>query len=263
MTLSEQKGGLFSQTQAGRSRFVVVFPACWVGSVKNDDDVITNTQPCWSIERNLLCTTVEKENTPFCQRKMKQLVVSLATLPLFVFLFADCSIAALTTSSNVVGIWKLVSKELPRTEPTIVQRALGRSAVAVDQYDRTPVLLKLNPNGTFRQCNEGYVEGAWIVGRWTLLTPKHVCLALHRQYYGPSYDVAFDGQLQREENGKLCVHGSVCKAKFILPSSAPNFFQDGFADATVMGPFHMELVTSGVDVALVDGAILGDDSVFQ
>jgi hypothetical protein len=194
---------------------------------------------------------------------MKQMALaSLATFTFALFGLVDFTVVALTTSHNVVGIWKLVSKELPRVEPTIVQRALGRK-VMTNQYDRTHVLLKLNPNGTFRQCNEGYVEGAWIVGKWALLTPKHVRLALHRQYYGPPYDITLDGQLQTEENGKVVLHGTIYRGKYTLPSSAPNFFQEGFADGTILGPFYMELVTTGVDVALADGAILGDDSVFQ
>ena len=73
--------------------------------------------------------------------------------------------------SNLTGIWKLTSDQLPRPEPTIVDRALGKPGACV-LWQSTAVWLKLNQDGTFRQCNEGYVEGVWMSGRWALLEKR-------------------------------------------------------------------------------------------
>ena len=143
-----------------------------------------------------------------------------------------------------------------------LDRALGRrTARASSSSDR---LLKLNPDGSFRQCNEGYVEGSWIVGRWALVGPRRVKFALNRQYYGPPYDIVMEGALKQEDNS-LVVDGIVYKGRLVLPRSDPNFFRDGFADATVLGEFRLvqSVATTTVQGASLDGALLEDDGGFQ
>ena len=182
------------------------------------------------------------------------------------WLLLDSTTVDSFSESNLVGIWKLVSNDLPRCEPTIVQRALGQRPVPNQQ--RSEVLLKLNPDGTFRQCNEGYVEGAWMAGKWIFVAHhERLCLALNRQYYGPAFDIAMDGRLEMEKNGQIIIRGSVYKGRFKLPMSDPNFFRDGLEDSkVVMGAFWMvqRVATSTASqVASMDGVILGDDGVFQ
>jgi hypothetical protein len=69
-----------------------------------------------------------------------------------------------------------------------------------DHDDERSLLIKLNPDGSFRQCTENYQEGRWLSGQWKLVrqesndlstrsssssTTHSLLLALDRQYYGP------------------------------------------------------------------------------
>lgn len=173
--------------------------------------------------------------------------------------------------SRLAGIWKLATKQLPRPEPTIVERALGKTPVTTTK-SQTVVWLKLNPDGTFRQCNEGYVEGVWISGRWALIDENssssnnnRLKFVLNRNYYGPRYDITLEGKLlQREPNGLLIVTGNVCKGKISLPRSDPNFFRNALDNQQILGPFRLErtIATSTDTDSSFDGALLEDDGVF-
>jgi len=126
------------------------------------------------------------------------------------------------------GIWKLTTDALPyeldiRSKLTRSFSG-GDNAVTTNnkenENDDNPngetILLKMNPDGTFKQCDEGYREGRWVTGRWKLQlldtstesddgntdTPKPekdsnrekllLLLAMNRQYFGPPYDVLLE-----------------------------------------------------------------------
>jgi hypothetical protein len=145
----------------------------------------------------------------------------------------------------------------------------------------TVILLKLNKDGTFKQCNEGYQEGRWISGRWRLshddesldTTTSHsvttsnlkLILAMNRQYYGPQYDIVLDGRYVSDDQNttinatttsnenKTRVHGTVRKGKFLHPRSHPSFFdRPMLANQETIGPFVMEQ-------SLAIQTILGDN----
>ena len=171
--------------------------------------------------------------------------------------------------SRLAGIWKLATNQLPRPEPTIVQRALGQAAITtINQV----VWLKLNPDGTFRQCNEGYVEGVWISGCWALIEENtstssgnrnRLKFVLNRNYYGPPYDITLEGNLQQEQDG-IIVKGDVYKGKISLPRSDLNFFRSDLDNQQVLGPFRLErtIATSTEIGSSIDGVLLEDDGVF-
>ena len=189
------------------------------------------------------------------------------TLVLFAALLLT-EIAKAWDVPKVSGIWKLSTKALPRVEPTIIDRALGkvesqiRGANKIDGF-----LLKLNQDGTFRQCDEGYtyVEGASIWGVWSLPGEEKIKFVLNRQYYGPAYDIVMEGELQQTEDC-LVAEGNLCKGRVTLPRSDPNFFRDGFSNAKILGPFRMIQSVTAVnenEAPFRDGALLEDDGVFQ
>lgn len=90
------------------------------------------------------------------------------------------------------------------------------AAAAECGLDESTILLNLRKDGSFRQCNEGYTEGRWLKGRWSVVvdledrtkvtTVNGACqsradrswmprlyLAMDRQYYGPPVDTLYDG----------------------------------------------------------------------
>lgn len=188
--------------------------------------------------------------------------------------------------TRVSGIWKLKTRELPlrRVEPTILERALGkrrrrppssrRSSDVDDDEQEEVLLLQLNADGSFRQCDEGYVEGAWIRGTWTIMEERKIKFILNRQYYGPPFDIAMEGELPSQQTrddidspSAITAEGHVCQGRVTLPRSDPNYFQRGFDTTRVLGPFHM---IQSVKEAIIDdasyprdGALLEDDGVFQ
>ena len=166
---------------------------------------------------------------------------------------------------NLVGIWKVKSNDLPRPEPTIVERALGRSLSQHTTHKDTQLLITLNEDGTFRQCNEGFVEGSWMTGRWALVDTDRLTLALNRQYYGPPHDMFLQGTLQRNQNALVAV-GNVLKGRIALPRTDPNFFEKGLVDTEILGPFQLiqtvALTTTNSD-SRMEGALFEDDGVFQ
>ena len=104
---------------------------------------------------------------------------------------------------RVPGIWKLTGT-LP-FEPDIRSRLQGlvENENNKDNDSKSPILLKLNQDGTFKQCDEGYTEGKWISGNWQLVedlstksNSHKLVLAMNRQYYGPQFDVVLDGCME-------------------------------------------------------------------
>jgi hypothetical protein len=130
--------------------------------------------------------------------------------------------------------------------------------------ENAAVLLNLRKDGSFRQCNEGYTEGRWLMGRWSVLldledrtkgtTDNGVCqsradrswiprlyLAMDRQYYGPPVDTLYDGSFPAPsitaENSAadgtsnqlhapvMQVTGRVRRGTFALPKNDPTFFE--------------------------------------
>jgi hypothetical protein len=131
------------------------------------------------------------------------------------------------------GIWRLVSNSLPY-EQDIRSKLKG---LLPEEY-KEEILIKLNPDGTFKQCNEGCKEGSWISGRWKLSDEKRLILAMNRQYYGPQFDVLLEGRIAQDE--QLTVQGQVQKGKFKYPKQHPSFFDQPLANQESLGLFTLE-----------------------
>lgn len=130
------------------------------------------------------------------------------------------------------GIWKLTTNSLPYELDirSKLNKRFSSSEVTVDRND-DEILLKLNKDGTFRQCDEGYREGRRVTGRWKAQWIKSegdrattdgpqdkeivLLLAMNRQYFGPTYDVLLEARsvlfkssttesvMKRDENGEF------------------------------------------------------------
>ena len=119
------------------------------------------------------------------------------------------------TEQSIPGIWKLTTDALPY-EPDIRSKLNQRFSRENENNNAETILLKLNQDGTFKQCDEGYREGRWMTGRWKLqllecTSEKSdndvadasqqpsvkafswlLLLAMNRQYFGPPYDVLLE-----------------------------------------------------------------------
>ena len=125
---------------------------------------------------------------------------------------------------SLPGIWKLslsgasvlgAASTLDRLRDDLVRSFYNDS--------ESSVLIKLNPNGSFRQCTEGTQEGRSMSGRWRLRADENkVLFALDRQYYGPPHDILLEGNLSTETETK--VDGCVYVGKFMYPKKHPLFF---------------------------------------
>jgi len=158
------------------------------------------------------------------------------------------------TKEDVPGIWKLSLSEgafplaPPQTEEDLFRSKLlardERSSTSErrrqpEQNGTDEILLKVNPDGTFRQCSEGYQEGCWIAGRWKLKADGALLLAFDRQYYGPQRDTLLEGILQQEKvnsttnraatTSKMSCIGDVFSGKFCYPKQHPAFFDEPIA----------------------------------
>jgi hypothetical protein len=166
-------------------------------------------------------------------------------------------IALETFQSRVPGIWKLYinqaslqssSKDMIHVR-NHVERPKRPQQYSSPSSNEDFILLKLNSDGSFRQCSEGYQEGSWISGRWNLKDRCDYCpnannkaynpndkllllLALDRQYYGPQHDILLEGtlslaccdKLQRSSSSSLTLSGCVRVGKFMYPKRHPLFF---------------------------------------
>ena len=126
---------------------------------------------------------------------------------------------------RIPGIWKLISSDLPFEHNDNYLKLKLTKIVRGDGHRAEEILINLQNDGTFKQCNEDYVEGKWISGRWKLVitnsslqeeeeeidknggkeavldgngisarTTIALFLAFHRQYFGPQYDVLLKGK---------------------------------------------------------------------
>lgn len=129
---------------------------------------------------------------------------------------------------RISGIWKL--------------RSSADLTTPVDD-----VLLRLQANGSFRQCNEDYVEGYWLSGQWQC-DGDQLILALNRQYYGPSVDTVLQGHLSAEQSG-LVIEGSVECGKFMYPKQHRCFFDAPMlVDAESVGVFTLTQAVASASV---------------
>jgi hypothetical protein len=129
---------------------------------------------------------------------------------LFVVHHVDCFSTDLR--KRLPGIWKLTVQDASVGTSTKNSYNLIVDDLVQIQPKQPPtskeILLKLQANGRFRQCDEGYQEGKWLSGRWELLNNNNnsssnnnnnnnttLCLALDRQYFGPPHDTLLKGDL--------------------------------------------------------------------
>jgi len=116
----------------------------------------------------------------------------------------------------IPGIWKLTTDSLPYEldiRSKLNKRFSHESRENVgNDGNCDEILLKLNNDGTFKQCDEGYREGRWVTGRWKVemidqedkntvkcqRKQNSMCvllrLAMNRQYFGPPYDVLLEAK---------------------------------------------------------------------
>lgn len=162
---------------------------------------------------------------------MKEPQSSATGYRLLLYLLGAISTGAFT----IPGIWQLcLSDEALQCLISGEQQAVARARaklMKIDGDDR--LLVKLNPDGTFRQCTDFYQEGRWIGGRWRLQSDQGaILLALDRQYYGPRFDILLIGELA-EKADSTSIKGRVYKGKFMYPKTHPSFF-DGCSSETTM-----------------------------
>lgn len=133
------------------------------------------------------------------------------------------------------GIWKLKSDSLPY-EQDIRSKLKGIVDGKASQYE---VLIKINPDGSFKQCNEGFNEGRWMVGQWEINEQEELMLALRRQYYGPQFDVLLQGKRDGSSSSHI-IEGQVLKGKFMYQQTHPKFFECPMAKVEPLGIFTLE-----------------------
>ena len=171
---------------------------------------------------------------------------------LIAFLFDHVATGFSISREGLPGIWKLYLSDgiyplvPPQTEEDLFRARLlaqeqeGNSKALEQLNDGDEILLKLNPDGTFRQCSEGYREGCWISGRWKLKSGGKLLLAFDRQYYGPRSDLLLQGSLwhppsegftseNRTLDSTLSFVGDVFAGKFCYPKQHPAFFDEPIA----------------------------------
>jgi len=134
------------------------------------------------------------------------------------------------------GIWKLTTDSLPFDHH--LPSKLKGTGLPVS----SDVLLRLDADGNFQQCNEGYQEGRWMSGQWCVRDHTTLVFALKRQYYGPTVDVVLEGRLQDDDttNSVTCVKGSVQTGKFMYPSTHPSFLNAPLVQKKILGDFVLE-----------------------
>jgi len=166
-----------------------------------------------------------------------------STFRLFLFLLAADAVqcCSVNDKANLHGIWALKCDCLPY-EQDIRSKLLGlvanKNEVTVDG-----ILIKINPDGTFKQCNEEYKEGRWISGKWEV-GKNSVFLAFRRQYYGPPVDVLLRVNKLQTWEQRLQMSGVIQTGKFALPQNHPDFFQHLIPSGEVLGPFTMNQILS-------------------
>jgi len=124
------------------------------------------------------------------------------------------------------GIWKMKCKS-DREFPSNLKELFRN-----EREDE--ILLQLNADNTFKQCNEG--ERSWITGCWEISYDKKLVLAISRRNH--RQDIVLEGGMQEDEC--LQVSGSVLQGKFMYPESHPSFFEQPLANQEILGSFTLE-----------------------
>jgi hypothetical protein len=178
-------------------------------------------------------------------------------LALLVLIYCAHGFPVERRNGNVPGIWKLVSSSLP-----FEQDIRSKFAGLIANQPQEEILIRLNPDGTFKQCNEDYQEGKWISGRWCWKLVEEeedddddntctstLMLAMNRQYFGPPYDVLLEGKGCDDNDSKqrlgLHFRGQVLRGKFAQPTNQAAFFDSADAPMTnpeSLGPFTLTQV---------------------
>lgn len=159
-----------------------------------------------------------------------------------ILLIPWCCLLGVASAFGIPGIWKLCLSDYALHQIfTGAQRDVDifRAKLMKLQNGKTPeVLVKLNPDGSFRQCSEYYQEGRWFGGRWRLRNDEGVIvLALDRQYYGPRFDILLIGELSQTAR----IGGNVYQGKFMYPKKHPAFFDGCLTHSmNTTGTFQLE-----------------------
>lgn len=144
--------------------------------------------------------------------------------------------------ANLHGIWRLECDCLPYEED-IRSKLFG--LISNGEVPLDEILIKINPDGTFKQCNEGYKEGRSITGKWEMgKNDAEVFLACRRQYYGPAVDVLMRVNKLHVCGSKLQMSGEIEKGKYALPQKHPDFFHQLIPNGCTLGSFRMEQILS-------------------
>ena len=167
---------------------------------------------------------------------------------LIAVLFDHAATGFSISNEGLPGIWKLYLTEAafplapPQTEEDMFRARLfaqEQAAKSKELEHGDEILLKMNSDGSFRQCSEGYREGCLISGRWKLKSGHTLLLAFDRQYYGPQYDILLQGSFwhpssetslsNRSLTSALSFVGDVFAGKFCYPKQHPAFFDEPIA----------------------------------
>lgn len=169
-------------------------------------------------------------------------------LAISTFAAVSSGLSLVDTRHQIPGIWKLFldvdnlrltsdSQDMARVRQKLTKKFELQFPTSIDKRQPTEILLRLNFDGTFRQCSEDYTEGCWMSGRWNvrychnLDDPSvNLLLALDRQYYGPRHDILSEGAvLPVSENARMLAptsttsHGLVSIGNFMYPKNHPCF----------------------------------------
>lgn len=172
---------------------------------------------------------------------------------IFVVVYLFCYFLGVVSAFSIPGIWKLCLSENALNQIfTGEQRDVDlfrAKLMKLQDHKNAEVLVKLNPDGSFRQCSEYYQEGRWWGGRWRFRNDEGVILlALDRQYYGPRFDILLIGELSQTT---ALIGGHVYAGKFMYPKKHPAFFDGCLAfSMNTTGTFQLERCISSQSISL-------------
>ena len=134
---------------------------------------------------------------------------------------------------RLFGIWRLASDALP-----LMQDSLSQLRRSLPKDMKEDILIKLNSDGSFRQCSDEYREGCWMTGRWEVQQEKFM-LAMDRQYFGPTHDTLLEGTIHCDDTS-MKVEGQVLTGRFMYPKNHPAFFETpSLVSSNTHGTFTM------------------------
>ena len=172
-------------------------------------------------------------------------------------------------AKRIPGIWKLEIVTNVKEKSLIRDELVMGKKIAHSNPKSNQVLLQIQHDGSFRQCNEGYQEGRWISGKFNL-TGTTIRLALDRQYFGPAHDTLLTGDMNEatghqrsmgdteskstsrrdameQDLAPLSFSGNVAIGKFELAKHHPDFFEAPVLKGEqVVGSFDLSQMLSFV-----------------